>query len=189
MRHPAIGSRLASSRFATPLALMIVGALAVGALAAGRMAIRSLNARGGRDEHLAVDGLEVRGPRSFDALEGHNHISLTTFRKSGEAVPTTVWFALVDGRLYVTTDPESGKMKRIRNNPRVVLSASNALGRARGESIEGVASPIESDPPERAERGLREKYGIWLAAFRLLSREPLIGRPTLQIRPASEVDS
>ncbi len=173
---------LASSQFTR--------ALAAGAIAAGRIAaIRSLNGRSGRGERLAEDGLEVRDPSSFDALEGHNHISLTTFRKNGEAVSTTVWFALVDGRLYVTTDPESGKMKRIRNNPRVVLSASNALGRARGDRIEGVAHPIQSSPPERAERALREKYGIWLAAFRLLSREPLIGKPTLQIRPASEVDS
>jgi uncharacterized protein len=109
----------------------------------------------------------------FDLLKGHKYINLTTFRKNGEAVPTTVWFALVDGRAYVTTSPQSGKMKRIRNNPRVMLTPSNAWGRTKGESVEGVARPIDGDPTGRAEQALREKYRFALALFHLFGRREI----------------
>ena len=47
-----------------------------------------------------------------------------------EAVPTTVWFALVDGKAYVFTGANSGKAKRIHNNPRVTLTPSNFRGKS-----------------------------------------------------------
>jgi len=37
----------------------------------------------------------------FGILEDHRCVRMTTYRKGGEAVPTTVWFALVEGRAYV----------------------------------------------------------------------------------------
>lgn len=55
--------------------------------------------------------------RSFEVLEGHRYVRLTTFRKNGEAVSTPVWFALVGGRAHVFTDLHSGKARRIRNIP------------------------------------------------------------------------
>ena len=59
---------------------------------------------------------------SFEHLEGHRYARLTTYRKSGEPVPITVWFAVVgvpDNRVYVFTDALSGKAKRVRNDPQV----------------------------------------------------------------------
>jgi hypothetical protein len=41
---------------------------------------------------------------SFDLLEGHRYMRMTTYLRNGEAVPTTVWFAIVDGRVYVFLD-------------------------------------------------------------------------------------
>lgn len=50
---------------------------------------------------LAVRRRAVRGRGAglLGILKGHRYVNLTTFRKSGEAIPTTVWFALVDGRV------------------------------------------------------------------------------------------
>ena len=45
----------------------------------------------------------------FDMLEGQRYVRLTTFRRSGKAVPTTVWFALVKDRAYVFTGANSGR--------------------------------------------------------------------------------
>src|SRR5580704_11877202 len=50
-------------------------------------------------------------------IQGQKYISLTTFRKSGAAVATPVWFGEQDDKLYVMTRSDSGKYKRIRNNP------------------------------------------------------------------------
>jgi PPOX class probable F420-dependent enzyme len=119
----------------------------------------------------------------FDVLEGHRYVNLRTFRKSGESVSTTVWFVLLGGRLYVTTDPDSGKMKRIRNDPRVVLTPSNAWGRPKGGSVEGIGRPVEEEDTSRAEQALRRKYRLILRLFELFGRGD-IGRITLEIRSA-----
>jgi len=39
-------------------------------------------------------------PAAFASLDGEDHVSLATFRRSGEAVPTALWFGLHEGALY-----------------------------------------------------------------------------------------
>ena len=96
----------------------------------------------------------------FDLLEGHRYMRMTTYRRNGEAVPTTVWFAIVDGRVYVFTDLHSGKAKRIRNNPRVMLTPSNFRGRPRvHSSIEAEARFMNKDEEDLADSAIREKIG------------------------------
>ncbi|MFW9818004.1 MAG: pyridoxamine 5'-phosphate oxidase family protein, partial [Candidatus Thorarchaeota archaeon] len=51
-------------------------------------------------------------------LLGKKYINLTTFRKNGEAVPTPVMFAEVNGKLYVETQLSRYKVNRIKNNPK-----------------------------------------------------------------------
>ncbi len=134
-----------------------------------------------RVRELLVESSRESHP--FEALEGHDFVNLTTFRESGEAVSTPVWFTIYEGRLYVTTDPGSGKMKRIRENPRVTLTPSNARGQRRGESVEGIGRILaDGEAPERATRAFREKYRLLLALLRLfVARE--IGTLTLEVSP------
>ena len=85
-------------------------------------------------------------------LKGYECLNLTTFRKSGTPVVTTVWFALEAGKLYIWTAQDSGKVKRIRNNPLVSVAPSSHMGKARGPAIAAVArilSPGEQETPER----------------------------------------
>jgi uncharacterized protein len=104
----------------------------------------------------------------FDLLEGQRYMRLTTFRRSGEAVPTTVWSAPVDGRLYVFTGANSGKAKRIRNNPRVTLTPSNFRGKPKTQvSIEAEARIMGRDEEEVPNRSIDRKYG-W--QYRLFNR-------------------
>jgi PPOX class probable F420-dependent enzyme len=53
----------------------------------------------------------------FPQLHKQQFINLTTYRKSGQPVVTTVWFAQVGDTLYGMSEPQAGKCKRIRNNP------------------------------------------------------------------------
>src|SRR5580698_1971068 len=65
-------------------------------------------------------------------IRGQKYISLTTFRKTGAAVATAVWFGEQDDKLYVMTRSDMGKTKRIRNNSRVRRhSPAAAAGRLR----------------------------------------------------------
>ena len=128
---------------------------------------------------------------SFANLEGQRYVSLTTYRRSGEAVPTPVWMALADGKAYVYTGLESGKVKRIRHTPRVLIAPSDARGRVKGESVEAVARLIdELGDEEAADRALQEKYTWQYRAFRFLIR--LRPNPPehvfLELRPAPPVD-
>jgi Pyridoxamine 5'-phosphate oxidase. len=72
----------------------------------------------------------------FAPLAGHQYMNLTTFRKNGQPVPTPVWFAQEGDRIYVVTQAASGKVKRIRANPRVQLTPSDARGKPLGATIE-----------------------------------------------------
>ena len=99
-------------------------------------------------------------------------------------MPTTLWFALADGRLYATTPPDSGKMKRIRNDPRVILTPCNAWGRPRGQGVAGLARDVDGAAPGQAEATLREKYRLGLGVFYLFGKHE-IGRVTLEVRPAN----
>ena len=67
-----------------------------------------------------------------------------------QAVPTILG-AAVDGhgRLCMLTRPNSGKVKRIRNNPAVTITACDGQGRPKTPSIVGTANLL--DPPETAQ--------------------------------------
>ena len=54
-------------------------------------------------------------------IHGQGYISLATFRKSGVAVYTPIWFAEENNKLYFMTNSKLGKCKRIRNNPPDIL--------------------------------------------------------------------
>ncbi len=193
----AASARGASALGARSLGAFAAGAAASGAVAIGALAIRSLVVKRAKVEHLRIENLEVgrlrvrelvtdeaRPPHPFEDLEGHRYMNLTTFRKNGEAVPTPVWFALVDGRLYATTAPNSGKMKRIRNGPRVLLAPSNFRGKPLGESVEGLARILDDgEAPENAGVAFGEKYRLGLSLFRVFGRTE-VGELTLEVRPA-----
>ena len=47
---------------------------------------------------------EERTVSGFGHLRGHKYCLLVTYKRSGEPVPTPVWFGLADGKLYVRSD-------------------------------------------------------------------------------------
>lgn len=108
----------------------------------------------------------MSGAHPFGILEGHNYVSLTTYRKSGEGVSTPVWFARAGEALYVFTDVKSGKVKRIRNEPRVTLTPSDLRGRPRGGNAVAAARIMDAAEFDAADRALREKYGWQYRVFR-----------------------
>jgi uncharacterized protein len=97
---------------------------------------------------------------SLAALKRQQFINLTSFRKSGAAVTTPVWFALADGKIYGTSQPQTGKVKRIRNNPRVTCAPCNYAGKPLGETFAGKARLLPPEEFHLADSALRRKYGL-----------------------------
>ena len=75
----------------------------------------------------------------FAYLSPNEFVLLTTFRKSGVGVPTAMWFAHEQGKLYMVTGRTTGKIKRIRNNGRVLLAPCDLMGKMLGLHIEAFA--------------------------------------------------
>ena len=92
------------------------------------------------------------------AIHGHKYISLASFRKTGVAVYTPLWFGEDAGKLYLMTRSDSGKYKRIRNNPRVRIAPCTMRGKITGPEF---AASVRILPPEAwpaARRVLAHKY-------------------------------
>ena len=61
---------------------------------------------------------------SFDELRSAKYTLLVTHKRSGEPVPTPVWAGLgEDGKLYIRTESDVAKVKRIRNDPHVKVAS------------------------------------------------------------------
>ena len=118
------------------------------------------------------------------ALQGYRCLNVTTFRKNGTPVMTTVWFAQANDTVYLWTAKTSGKVKRIRNNPAVQIAPSTHLGRPCGPGIEATARILSADEQHAAEELMDRKYGWQKRMFALIWR--LQGREHvyIEITPA-----
>jgi PPOX class probable F420-dependent enzyme len=100
---------------------------------------------------------------AFTALGDEQFLSLTTFRKSGERVSTAVWIGRDGNALIVTTPEATGKVKRLRNSPRVEVRPCNRMGLVKDgiEPVAGVAEVLTDEGSrERLTGIIRRKYGL-----------------------------
>jgi len=99
-------------------------------------------------------------------IQGQKYISLTTFRKNGAEVRTPVWFGEDDGKLYVMTRSDSGKFKRIRNNPHVRIAPCSARGKVTGPEFAGRTKILIPEDFAFARKTVNRKY--WAARIPFL---------------------
>jgi PPOX class probable F420-dependent enzyme len=119
---------------------------------------------------------------SFEHLAGDKYISLETFKKNGDGVKTPVWFVLHDGALYVYTEADSWKVKRIRNNRRVRVAACDIRGRVKGPWVDASASFVEGEERRTADKLLDRKYFLKVI-FNVLTRLNRHARAMVKIEP------
>jgi PPOX class probable F420-dependent enzyme len=93
-----------------------------------------------------------------------NYVLLTTYRKDGSPVGTPVWAVAHDSKLYVWTDANSWKVKRLQRNSDVTLEACNVRGATKpgAQIINGTARLLDAGETEKVRSWLRRKY--WLTA-------------------------
>jgi uncharacterized protein len=129
---------------------------------------------------------------SFVGFARQKYLNLETFKKNGDSVKTPVWFAAdpsasLDSsaaKIYAYTIGVSGKVKRVRNNPRVRIAPCNMSGKVLGEWVEARAEIVSGEEAARGTQLLNKKYFPWkqlLAVFASFSRRERI---VFAIRPA-----
>jgi PPOX class probable F420-dependent enzyme len=128
---------------------------------------------------------------SFAPFAGQKYLNLETFKKNGTGVKTPVWFAAdpsasldsSDAKLYVYTIGVSGKVKRIRNNPRVKIAPCDMRGKVLGEWVDARAEIVTGEEDARGTELLKKKYFPWkqlldfFAKFRNRNHTVFVLRP------------
>ena len=93
-------------------------------------------------------------------FEGQKYLNLESYRKTGAAVATPVWFADDGNELYIYSLADAGKVKRIRNNPRVRVMPCDFRGGSKGDWVDATARIIDGAEADKAQRLLDKKYGL-----------------------------
>jgi uncharacterized protein len=134
----------------------------------------------------------LAAPRSGSARElaASKRTLLVSFRRDGTPVPTPVWAAPALGPageapiLYVRSERASGKLKRLRRDPRVLLAPCTVRGRPLGAPLEASARVLEEPAQELlAERALAARYGLGRELFERAMDLLRVDMCYLELRP------
>ena len=112
---------------------------------------------------------------TFGVLQGKRYLSLESFRKDGRGVQTPVWFAGdpaigAPHKLYVYSDADSGKAKRIRRTSRVRIAPCDIRGRVLAGWIEAHAEIITDAEAAHGLRLINVKYKPWKQVLDFFAR-------------------
>ena len=88
------------------------------------------------------------------------YLNLTSFKRDGTGVSTPVWFVQENGRLFVRTDGDSYKAKRIAHNPSVMIAECSASGRLRGEPVAARAEIRRKGEAQHVDELMARKYRL-----------------------------
>ena len=110
------------------------------------------------------------------------YVSLTTYRKDGTEVATPVWHVVDGDELFVVSDADAWKVKRIRNDSRVLVTVCDIRGRIApgAPSAHGTARLLDEVRTQAGRALLARKYlmarmGYWFVRVLRLRRPPVIG--------------
>ncbi len=103
----------------------------------------------------------------LEQFQNKEYIRLETFKRNGQAISTPVWFVTDDDMLFIRSYADSGKVKRMRHNPHVRITPSDALGRPHGVAIDATASRVYGDQEIKISQILYRKYGLMKMSFDL----------------------
>jgi PPOX class probable F420-dependent enzyme len=103
----------------------------------------------------------------LEEIRERKHTLLVTFRRDGTPVPTPAWAAEEGGALYVRAERASGKVRRLRRDPRMLIAPCTGAGRPLGAPLEAFGCVVAREDERRAERALASSYGFGRVLFEL----------------------
>ena len=89
---------------------------------------------------------------------------LTTYRVNGDLVSTPMWFARRDGRLFMVTANNAGKLRRLRANPQALVAPCRSQGRPLGPAVAATVTLLAPDSSAEPAAALARRYFLpsWL---------------------------
>jgi PPOX class probable F420-dependent enzyme len=121
-----------------------------------------------------VTAMPVRDD-GFADLAAHKHCLVVTYRKDGRAVAQPVWPGYDGDRVYIWTEEQAIKAKRLRRNRNALIAPCSFRGKPL-ESPIAATGRILDNPAERAHAAtvIQSQWGWKRKTFAALSR-PLTG--------------
>jgi hypothetical protein len=105
--------------------------------------------------------------RKLEQFQNKEYIRLETVKRNGQVISTPVWFVVEGGTLFVRSYANSDKVKRMRSDPHVRVTPSDAVGKPYGVTIEGTAIRANGDMEIKISQQLYRKYGLMKMSFDL----------------------
>lgn len=95
-------------------------------------------------------------------LDSAKYVSFVTYKKDGTPVATPVWVVPFQGGYAFTADPDSFKIKRLRNDARATLTVCDMRGKIKdGATVHiGAAVVLDEDDAEDVAKLIGKKYVI-----------------------------
>jgi uncharacterized protein len=106
----------------------------------------------------------------FKCFEKQSYLNLETYRKTGKAMRTPVWFSQDGEKIFVRTTKNAGKVKRVRNNSQVRIVPCAVNGDVQGEWIPARGRLATQQEAEQANQLLNKKYGFQKHMFEMMSK-------------------
>jgi PPOX class probable F420-dependent enzyme len=98
-------------------------------------------------------------------------VLLTTYKRDGTPVGTAVNIAVDGGRAYVRSAGNTGKIKRVRNNPEVEVAPCKPSGQPTGPAIHAHARVLNEDDEAETKR----------ASDLINHKHPIVQRAAVQL--------
>jgi len=122
----------------------------------------------------------------FESLRESAHCLVVTYRKDGQPVAQPIWPGFDGDRMYVWSEADAYKAKRLRRNPAALIAACDFRGIPKGQPIAAAGRILESEEERtHAERVLQSQWGPGRRAFMALSR-PLTEMVYMEFVPAKQ---
>ena len=123
----------------------------------------------GRIRHPHAQRLAAGTRHDFAEFRGHRHCLVVTYRRSGDSVPTPVWFGMDEGKLYFRSEERVGKIKRIRGNDHVLVSPCDSRGKPLGDGVEARARILAPQEEPGAEAAIQANFGLGRRMYETVS--------------------
>lgn len=112
---------------------------------------------------------------NLEQFKNQQYLNIETCRKSGEGVKTPVWFVQMNNQLCIVTELNSGKVKRMHNNPAVRVAPCKMDGTVTGEWCPATIRFMQGDEVKEMDKVYNKKYGVMKFLFelpKLFSKKP-----------------
>ena len=97
---------------------------------------------------------------AFEDLAAKRNVVVTTYKRDGSTVPTTVNVVVHGDHAYFRTWSTAGKAKRLRRDPRVLIAPSTARGKPTGPAVPATARLLGPEEEQPIRQALAKKYPL-----------------------------